>query len=108
MDEFLSMGIAYLGLTPEQFFFMRVGHFYGALDAWAEHEKNKQRFTAELMRMQTTDLLNIQLKKKDRIKPGDLWSFPWDENEVDRKPETDDEIRKHNEAILKRLNRNGR
>lgn len=104
----LGMGIAHLHLTPAEFFKMRIGHFYAALDAWAEHEKNKQRFTAELMRMQTADLLNIQLKKKDRIKAAELWRFPWDDEGDERqRPQTDEEIRRHNEEILKRFSRNG-
>ena len=103
----LGMGIAHLHLTPAEFYEMRIGHFYAAMDAWGEHELSKQRFTAELIRMQTTDLLNIQLKKKDRLKAGELWRFPWEvEDEVD-KPTTDDEIKKHNEEILKRLLKNG-
>lgn len=103
----LGMGISHLHLTPAEFFKMRIGHFYAAMDAWGEHELAKQRFTAELMRMQTTDLLNIQLKKKDRIKAGELWRFPWEVEEDEAKPTTDDEIKKHNEALLKRLLKNG-
>jgi hypothetical protein len=108
VDEFLGMAVAYLHLTPGEFYLMRPGQFYAALDAWAEHEKNKQRFTAELMRMQTADLLNIQLKKKDRIKAVELWRFPWDDEDGERqRPQTDEEIRRHNEEILKRFSRNG-
>lgn len=103
------MGIAYLGLKPAEFFELRVGYFYAALDAWSRHELNKQRFTAEIQRMQTTDLLNIQLKKKDRVKPGQLWRFPWDDEEGGEaeKPMTAEEIRRHNEEILKRLSNGG-
>lgn len=108
MDEFCGMAVAHLHMTPREFFLMRPGHFYGALEVWAEHEKNRQRFTAELIRMQTTDLLNIQLKKKDRIKPGQLWRFPWDdEDEEVARPQTDDEIKRHNEEIIRRFSKNG-
>jgi hypothetical protein len=58
--------------------------------------------------MQTTDLLNIQIKKSQRLKPGELWKFPWDGDGVaDKKPMTDDEIRKHNEEIMKRFSNGG-
>lgn len=103
------MAVAHLHMTPREFFLMRPGQFYTALEIWAEHERNKQRFTAELTRMQTTDLLNIQLKKKDRIKPGQLWRFPWDdEDEEVARPQTDEEIRKYNEEILRRFAGDGR
>jgi len=107
VDEFCGMAVAHLHMTPREFFLMRPGHFYGALEVWAEHEKNRQRFTAELIRMQTTDLLNIQLKKKDRIKPGQLWRFPWDDEDEERTDLTDDEIKRHNEEIIRRFSKNG-
>lgn len=63
-----------------------------------------KRFGADIIRLQTTELLNIQLKKKDKIKPVELWEFPWDEEERD-KPDTDEEIRRYNEEIIKKFAR---
>ncbi len=37
----------------------------------------------ELVRLQTVELLNIQMEKKHQIKrPRDLWKFPWEKKEV--------------------------
>ncbi len=81
---------------------MRIAHYYAALGAWYESERERQRWTAELVRMQTTDLLNIQLKKTDRIKPGKLWTFPWDDDEQDD-PMTDEKIREMHLEIMKKF-----
>lgn len=100
------MAVAYLHITPDQFGEMRIGHFYAALNAHFAAEKERQKFTAELFRMQTVDLLNIQLKKKDRIKPKELWIFGWDneDEEETEKPVTADEIKRYNDEIMKRFN----
>ena len=40
---------------------------------------------AELIRLQTLTMVNIQLASKDKIKdPKKLWRFPWDEEETER------------------------
>jgi hypothetical protein len=49
-------------------------------------------------------LLNIQLKKKDRLKPAQLWAFDWDNEQEEEKPVTTEEIKRHNEEIMKRFN----
>ena len=96
------MGVAWLGMTPEEFFICRIGHFFSALAYYSEKKKREVRLISELMRLQTTDLLNIQIKKSERIKPGQLWKFPWDEEEEEEKPELiDEEIRQLNEQIIK-------
>jgi hypothetical protein len=96
------MGMAFLGLLPEQFFEMRLCYFFNALNMFLKNERERERYTAELVRMQTTELLNIQLKKADRILPAQLWAFPWDE---DNEPEllTDEEIKRQHEAILEKF-----
>lgn len=95
------MAVAFLHLSPEQFFEMRISYFLISLDTWMLHEKEKQRFEADLLRMQTADLINIQLKKGDRIKPEKLWHFPWDDE--DEKILTDEEIKRMNEEIMKKF-----
>jgi hypothetical protein len=102
VDEFLGMAVAFLHLSPELFFEMRICHFMVSLDAWMMHEREKQRFDAELYRLQTADLINIQLKKSDRIKPEKLWHFPWDD-EVEQVIMTDDEIKQMHEEIMKKF-----
>lgn len=47
----------------------------------------KRREHAELMRLQTMELINIQLKKEDRLEgPEKLWKFPWDGESQPDKP----------------------
>ena len=102
------MGIACLRLSPAEFWDMLPGQYFDALTIYYREKRSDQRFIAELFRMQTTDLLNIQIKKSQRLKPGELWRFPWDDDdEADEKPMTDDEIRKHNEEIMKRFSNGG-
>lgn len=98
------MAVAYLHLTPDQFGEMLPGEFYAGINAFYRMERDRQKFTAELFRMQTADLLNIQLKKKDRIKPAQLWAFDWDNEQEEEKPVTTEEIKRHNEEIMKRFN----
>lgn len=80
---------------------MRVGHFLSAVFMHEKTQREKQKFIAELLRLQTADLINIQLKKSDRVKPDELWRFPWDGDEEEQL--SDDEIRRRNEEILKKF-----
>jgi len=103
VDEFCGLGLALLGMTADEFFECRIGLFYNALNAYYREQMNRQRFTADMVRLQTLTLLNIQIKKSDRIKtPAELWSFPWDDEE-EEKP-SDEEIRRRNEEILNKFN----
>lgn len=46
----------------------------------------KTKLHCELTRMQTTELINIHLKKQDKFKYKQLWEFPWDsENELEKR-----------------------
>ncbi len=50
------------------------------LRAYREKEEIGQVHIAELIRLQTFELMNIQLDEKSRLKnPIELWQFPWDE-----------------------------
>lgn len=98
------MGVAWLGLTVEEFFLMRIGHFFSALQYYNEGKNREVKVLASLIRRQTTDLINIQLKKSDRLKPEQLWKFPWeDEEEAETEKMTDEQIREMNERIIKEL-----
>jgi hypothetical protein len=53
---------------------------------------------AELTRLQTTELINIQLAVNNRIKPEQLWKFEWDkkdeEEELVSVEEAEENVRK--------------
>jgi len=80
IDYFLGIALGRLGLTPEQFYEMRLKHFFLMVMEYTAAREEKNKLICELFRMQTTDLLNINLKEHQRIKPGKLWRFPWDED----------------------------
>ena len=47
-------------------------------------EEQAYRAKAELVRLQTLTLVNIQLLKKDKIKdPRRLWVFPWERDRLE-------------------------
>ena len=49
---------------------------------YARQREEQLQFTGNLVRLQTTALLNIHLKEK--IKPHQLWEYPWDDHETNR------------------------
>jgi len=65
-------------MTPEAFYEMRLKHFFLKINEYNREKEQAIRFKAEQTRLQTATLVNIQLKKEDRIKPRELWSLPWD------------------------------
>lgn len=104
MDDYLGMGVGWLNMTPVEFYECRVGHFFSALAYYGEQKNREARLISELTRRQTVDLLNIQLKKADRLKPEQLWTFPWDAGEEEEAEElTDEQIKERNEQIIKEL-----
>jgi len=61
---------------------MRPAHFYMKLGEYNREQEQKFRINAELTRLQTATLVNIQLPEAKKIRPISLWKFPWD-NEID-------------------------
>jgi len=51
--------------------FNRINGFYAA-------EKARMQGSAELTRMQTAVIVQMAARKGRRIKPTDIWQFPWD------------------------------
>jgi len=64
---------------------MLVGDFLDAVGGYNEGESERIKSIAEIVRMSTTILMNIQLSKEDRITPHELWPFTWDKISVDEK-----------------------
>lgn len=61
------------GLMRPPVFFLKLHFYYKA-------QLEKQKFVADLVRLQTLQLVNLQLPKSDQFKCStDLWKFPWDE-----------------------------
>lgn len=51
---------------------------FNAIEAYFEVEETRQRQEWERTRWQAATLVNIQLKKKDRLKVNELLPLPWD------------------------------
>ena len=73
--------IARLGLSREEFYLMRPGEFWEAMQAWQADKEADRRHVAEVVRGVGIRLFNIQLKKGDQIKdPRKFMRFPWDDD----------------------------
>lgn len=58
---------------PLSDFFLKLHYFY-------KHKEQEYRERAELVRLQTLTLVNIQLARKDKIKDAkQLWRFTWEQ-----------------------------
>ena len=72
-------------MTPREFYEMRLKHFFMKLQEYNRHRENETRMNAELVRLQTTALINVQLKPADKINPQQLWRLPWDDENATEK-----------------------
>jgi hypothetical protein len=78
---------------------MRLKDFFLKLHKKNEIEESKRRFQCNLTREQTTALVNIQLKREDRITPAQLWKFPWENEDQEEQNETSDDLKTDQEVI---------
>ena len=72
-----------MGMTVAEFEEVRVGDFFLKLRYFMVAKEEKLILDSNLIRLQTVELLNIQMDSISRIKDQrDLWSFHW-EDEVE-------------------------
>ena len=69
------------------------------MSGYRQKREEDFRIEAELTRMSTTELINIQLDPVKRIKPYQLWRFPWD-NEAGDEGLVDKEVADQNLKML--------
>lgn len=55
------------------------------MEGFNEKQEAQQRDSWEVMRTQTTTLVNLQVDKGKRLKPKDLFTFPWDQKKEVKK-----------------------
>ena len=55
------------------------------MEGFNEKQEANQRDSWEVMRTQTTTMVNLQVDKGKRLKPKDLFEFPWDQKKVVKK-----------------------
>ncbi|HOI48336.1 MAG TPA: hypothetical protein PK167_03470 [Prolixibacteraceae bacterium] len=84
-------------ITPVEFFEMRVCHFFAALEEYTRAQENSKRVFCETTRLQTTFLVNINLKKEDQLRPTQLWTLPWD---TKPQPVNEDSLMKTSQKLL--------
>lgn len=84
--------ISRLGLSRDEFYLMRPGEFWEAMQTWRADKEADRRHVAEVIRGVGVRLFNINLKPKDQIR--DIRKFmpmPWDEE-----PDRDEELERLN------------
>lgn len=59
---------------------------FNVIEKYFEIQEKQQRGAWERTRWQTAALVNIQLKKSDRLKTTDLLPLPWDSENEGAKP----------------------
>lgn len=99
----MQIATIYMGFKPAEFGELRPAVFLLMLDELNQKQQNEYRQRAELVRFQTTILVNIQLKKEDQLKPSELWPFDWDEPtgiDAELNSMTDEQIKQHNKRLM--------
>jgi hypothetical protein len=72
-------------MTEKELEEMEMSVYFLKLFYHNKEEEGKRRYYGELLRMQTMQLLNIQLDAAHKIKRAeDVWKFPWEEVESEQ------------------------
>jgi len=67
-------------MSRQEFYEMRIGEYFEALDAYREEKTADRQHIGELIRGATLRLWNLQVKKQSRIQdPVKFWQMPWDD-----------------------------
>ena len=71
-----------MGMTEKEFGEMGVQTFFLKLFYFNQKREGEMRFNAEIARLQTFALINIQLSEKHKLKkPQDMFKYTWEEEE---------------------------
>lgn len=100
------MGIALgeMGMSPEDFWTMRLRDYFLKLRYFLARRQAERAEHAELVRLQTLVLTNIQLARKDRITdPRKFWRFPWEAESPSPEPPAEGDDNEHLQQLLKAL-----
>lgn len=102
-------------MTREEFYLMRPGEFFEALEAHQREKEDDRRHVGELVRGAVLRLYNSERKPVHQIlDPAKFWRMPWDdpEDSVEREIErlnalSPEEAKAEAEKFLKRIKRDG-
>ena len=82
MAEIKGYALGCAGMTIAEWEAMNLGNLCLKLRFYNMREENRLRVISELVRLQTLELININLAKNQKIKKAsDLWQFAWDNEE---------------------------
>lgn len=81
-------------MTKEELLEMEPKYFFYKLEGFSEYQQWLQREEYERMRLQTTALLQVHVKKGRQLKPRDVFKFDWDIDAVKKIPFDEDHARK--------------
>ncbi len=94
-----------LGYDPDRFGLMRIGDFLDALAGYNERENERIKTFAELLRVSTAILWNVQVSAKDKLKAKDLMPLPWDKKDLKPIMISDEEFARGQKLFEEILNR---
>ena len=101
IDWFFKVGIGVLGLPFADLLNMRLGEFFLRVEGFYQKQYDLYKQNAELIRLQTYWLINIQLPHNKQLSsPVKLWSFAWDENKAVIDTRTDAQIIDDNKKLF--------
>jgi hypothetical protein len=101
----LETGLGVLNYTPEQLFETRLCFFWARLSGYFAERDRQYRAHAELTRLQTFLLVNVNMTEKSRLKsPADLYRYHWEDDQSPsrKRPELSDaQIEQRSRNLLK-------
>lgn len=111
MGQIRGWAFGLLGMTREEFYLMRLGEFWEALQAHRQEKEEDRMHIGELVRGAVLRLYNSERQPSHQIlNPSKFWRMPWDDpeeaedNEIKRLTSLSDEDRKAEiEKFLKRI-----
>jgi len=74
------MACGQAGMVESEFWACELREIFNRINGFYELRHTEQRVHAELTRAQTAALLSVYAKKGRKVKPADIWKFPWDED----------------------------
>lgn len=65
-------------MLESEFWACELREVWNRINGFYTMEEARQRNEAELVRLQTASIVQLVAKKGRKIKPADVWRFPWD------------------------------
>ena len=99
------MALGQMNMSEKEFGEMELSTFFLKLFYFRKQQEEVMRYQAELSRLQTFHLINIQLSEKNKFaKPQDMYTFEWEEKKVQTNTMTQQELAEEVRKAKKILN----